>query len=547
MEQVWDFFRELFDTSDFPPRWHCGRWSEFHGWFYIISDLLIWSAYFAIPLIIIGYITRQRGARFGKLYFLFASFILACGSTHFLDAITFWFPVYRLSALVRFFTGVISWVTVFTLIRVLPQAFTLKTAQQLESEVAQKEHAEEQLRISNMILMEAQEIAKIGHWEWDVLHDNIVWSKTLLHIYGVDERTKNLTYQEFLARVHPDDRDYVDEHIKKAIEHKVFREFYHRIVLPNGQVKTMHARGGVVLNEKKEVMKMIGTSQDVTHQKKVEQELLLKSQELEVMNAELQKFVSITSHDLREPLRKIITFSSLLEKDYEDTLEDKGKMYVEKITRASQRMQNLIDDVLEFSRLTGSGHTFTKVDINDVVREVLTDLEVDIESSHANIIIRNLPVIEANAGQLGRLFQNLISNAIKFRRPDVVPEIQISGEILQAYELPSLHSTVSEYEFAVLGDPKFWDKERFCKISVKDNGIGFDESYLDRIFLIFQRLHGRTDYEGTGIGLAICKKVADIHHGIITARSKPGEGASFIVILPVSQQNFRNLDKVWAS
>lgn len=138
MEQITEFFKKLFDSSDWPPRWYCGRWTEFHGWLYIISDLLVWSAYFTIPLIIIKYITKRYDARFVRLYFLFAGFILACGSTHLFDAITFWVPVYRVNALVRLITGVLSWITVFYLIKVLPEAFALKSQKQMEDEIEQR-------------------------------------------------------------------------------------------------------------------------------------------------------------------------------------------------------------------------------------------------------------------------------------------------------------------------------------------------------------------------------------------------------------------------
>ena len=138
------------------------------------------------------------------------------------------------------------------------------------------------------------------------------------------------------------------------------------------------------------------------------------------------------------------------------------------------------------------------------------------------------------------MFQNLISNAIKFRKEGEPPVIHISSEILKASQISKqIINSRADNRFSILNDPAYWDKERFCKITIRDNGIGFDENYLDRIFLIFQRLHGRATYDGTGIGLAICKKVADIHHGMLTAESKPGEGATFIVILPISQRKFR--------
>jgi len=168
MNQVWDFLKKLFDTSDFPPRWHCGRWTAFHGWLYIISDLIIWSAYFAIPIIIVRFISKKYDVRFVRAYFLFAAFILACGATHFLDAIIFWYPLYRVSALLKLITGIVSWITVFYLIKLLPAAFSLKTTEQLEAEIAQRKLAEEKLNLNLNLLNEAQEIAKLGHWQWNV-------------------------------------------------------------------------------------------------------------------------------------------------------------------------------------------------------------------------------------------------------------------------------------------------------------------------------------------------------------------------------------------
>src|SRR5882724_4689367 len=154
MKDISDFFRKLFDGSDWPPRWHCGKWTEFHGWLYIISDLLIWSAYFAIPVVIMKYLSKKHNPQFIKLYFLFAAFILACGATHFLDAVAFWLPLYRLNALVRLITGILSWATVFFIVRYLPLAASLRTQNELESEIEQRIQAEDKVRILNEELEE---------------------------------------------------------------------------------------------------------------------------------------------------------------------------------------------------------------------------------------------------------------------------------------------------------------------------------------------------------------------------------------------------------
>jgi PAS domain S-box-containing protein len=527
MSQVGDFFSKLFDTTNFPPRWHCGRWSDFHGWLYIISDIMVWAAYFAIPLIIVRFVSKRTDARFVRIYFLFAAFILACGSTHLIDALAFWFPFYRFNALVRFCTGVISWITVFSLIRILPMAKSLKTAEQLEAEIEQRKKAEEQLQVNNALLNEAQDIARLGHWQWDIPSNKVTWSESTLRIFGVPPDVKEMTYEDYLQKLHPEERNMMQERVAKALEEKVYPPFYHRIIWPDGQVRILLGKGEVVADDTGKVVKMIGTVQDITDQKNSEQELLLKTQKLEASNVELQKFAFVASHDLREPLRKIITFGSMLEREYKDTLGEKGNLYLQKMTGASLRMQKLIDDILDFSKLTVNPRAFTKVKLNDVVSQVLSDMEVATTKANANIQVSQLPEIEGNASQLGQLFQNLISNAVKFTKPGEAPVIRIHAKYVDATNLPK--DFLKDHQFHLSMNKKY------CQVFVEDKGIGFDEAYLDKIFLIFQRLHDRTEYEGTGVGLAVCKKVVDLHNGYITAYSKLGEGATFVFILPLTQ------------
>src|ERR1700761_5025964 len=222
MQQVTDFFKGLFDTSLWPPRWHCGQWSSFHGWLYITSDLLIFSAYFAIPIIIVRYIATRANTRFHTVYFLFAAFILLCGFTHLLDAITFWFPVYRFNALARFITGIVSWVTVFYLIKLLPVAFSLKSAEELEQEVEQRRKAEADLQVKVKLLNEAQEIAKIGHWEWNAPNNTFTVSENLFRIYDIEPHYAGISHDQFLGFIHEDDRAAVDNLLQHAVSTKKF-------------------------------------------------------------------------------------------------------------------------------------------------------------------------------------------------------------------------------------------------------------------------------------------------------------------------------------
>ncbi|MES2573530.1 MAG: response regulator [Bacteroidota bacterium] len=244
-------------------------------------------------------------------------------------------------------------------------------------------------------------------------------------------------------------------------------------------------------------------------------QLVLKNEELELRNHELQQFSWVVSHDLKEPIRKIQMFIRIIEERYllkNDTATD----YVSRTIRSVERMQNLITDLLEYSRLS-SKVVPENTDLNNVVEEVVTDFDYLIEQKNATIQINPLPIITAIPSQLRQVFQNLIGNSLKFSKPDVNPVIEITSERIENKEFDSPLSETGN----------------FIRIIVKDNGIGFDEIYLDRIFMIFQSLHDRQTYQGTGIGLAITKKIIDRHNGLISAKSTEGLGASFIIILPI--------------
>lgn len=536
MDEIFDFFSGLFSTDGLTARRETGNWTEFHAWFHVISDLLIWSAYLAIPIIIYRYVAQRSGSKFGKTYSLFALFILVCGTTYLLDAISFWAPIYRLDALVRFGTGIASWITVFHLVNFLPVASSMPTHEALESEIQERRNVEKELKILNQHLNAAQEIARIGHWQWDIGADKVSWSDELFKIYGMDN-TGGIRYDEYLERIHPDDREFVNTNIQNAFTEKMFPSFTHRIVTPGGVEKVIQSRGEVITDAENNPVKMIGTAQDITDVQTAQQQLVERTHELETSNAELQKFAYVASHDLQEPLRKIVTFATLLEKELPQELTGSAKVYMNKIVESSSRMQRLIDDILQFSSLRSGKQAFEKVDLGQVIQNVHSDLEVKITNAGARINVSDMPVIEAIPSQMAQLFQNLIINAIKFRKPDVEPVITISSRIIQAADLEN-YDWINHNITSLQGVTFNWSREQFAAITIEDNGIGFDNVHSKKIFEIFQRLHNTGTYSGTGIGLAICNKIVDNHHGLITASSKSGEGAAFTIVLPLSQKNF---------
>lgn len=234
--------------------------------------------------------------------------------------------------------------------------------------------------------------------------------------------------------------------------------------------------------------------------------------DLERSNRELQDFAFVASHDLQEPLRKIQAFGDRLRSKHGASLGEEGRDYLERMQAAARRMHTLINDLLTFSRVTSKAQPFVPTDLGKVVREVLADLEVRVQETDGQVEVGDLPTIDADPLQMRQLFQNLVGNALKFHRAGVPPLVRIAAE------------EVSEGGGAPL-----------CRITVEDNGIGFDVKYLDRIFTPFQRLHGRTEYEGTGMGLAVCRRIVERHGGTITADSTPGEGTRFLAVLPMRQ------------
>ncbi len=247
-------------------------------------------------------------------------------------------------------------------------------------------------------------------------------------------------------------------------------------------------------------------------------ELVQKNEELELRNHELQQFSWVVSHDLNEPIRKIQIFIKIIKDLYLKT-DDKAIDYVNRTIKSAERMQTLITDLLAYSRLSAQVKP-EKTDLNEVLQEVLSDFDYLIENKNATIKTNELPTVDSIPSQMRQVFQNLIGNALKFSGSEEKPLIEVTSEIIleKSFESPTS------------------PEGKFCRITVKDNGIGFDEIYLDRIFIIFQSLNDRQTYEGTGIGLAIAKKIIEKHNGLITAKSKPDEGASFIIVLPLTNK-----------
>jgi signal transduction histidine kinase/DNA-binding response OmpR family regulator len=340
------------------------------------------------------------------------------------------------------------------------------------------------------------------------------------HWYHYSERSDQF------PEIHPEDsacRDW-ENYFEKELEYTRELRLQERAT---GEYK-YHFLRITPIKQQGETIRWVGTFTDIHEQKlatemleqKVERrtlELLTKNEELERTNHELHQFAWVVSHDLKEPLRKIQILNDMIKENY--LKENRAAVaLVDRSINSSARMTKLINDLLEYSQLSVWG-SFQMTDLNRLIQEILLDFDEVIRAKNAVVRVEPLPAVEVIPSRIRQVFQNLISNALKFSKNEVPPVLRISSELINVKEIDGMPAPDGKY----------------CRIELSDNGIGFDEKYLDRIFVIFQRLNERTSYEGTGIGLAIAKKNIERHNGLISAKSSPEKGATFIIVLPVTQ------------
>lgn len=374
----------------------------------------------------------------------------------------------------------------------------------------------------------AIETAKLGTWLLNIETNEFSCLAEAIHILGLS-RQKDPVFEDLVAVTYPDDLNLVKEKFNWASK-QVGNEVYdleYRIIRPSDHSKRwIRLRGKLYFSSSGTPQKVIGTLLDITDEKmateKLETTVKERTQELQQMNdlllksnQDLEQFAYIASHDLQEPLRKIQTFIQIVER--ENFSAKAISTYFEKIKMSAERMSELVKGVLNYARLDKSETQFTCVDLNQVLEEAKQDYEALIATKQADIQSSRLPVIKGLHTQLRQLFANLISNSLKFTQKK--PRISITGNVLQA-------EAFSNY-------PQLNREQQYVELIFNDNGIGFDQQYAEKIFLIFQRLHSKSEYKGTGIGLALCKKIVENHHGIITACSEKHKGATFTILLPV--------------
>ena len=367
----------------------------------------------------------------------------------------------------------------------------------LERRVAERTAA---LRESEEDLNRAQAVAQTGSWRLDVRRNELIWSEENHRIFGIPKGIP-LTYETFLGTVHPDDREYVDRQWKAALRGEPY-DIEHRIG-GGDSVKWVREKAELEVDKEGVLLGGFGTTQDITERKQAEETLRQTADDLARSNRDLEQFAYVASHDLQEPLRAVSGYLQLLERRYKDRLDKDANEFIQFAVNGAGRMQQLITDLLAYSRVGTRGHKLETTDCNEVLRAVLANLEIAIAESGAAVTHDPLPTVRGDRGQLVQLFQNLIGNAIKFRGPEP-PRVVVT-----------VKAQHGEWQFVV-----------------GDNGIGIEPQFFDRIFEVFQRLHGREEYSGTGIGLSICKRIVEQHGGRIWVESKPGPGSTFHFTIP---------------
>ncbi|MES2649771.1 MAG: ATP-binding protein [Bacteroidota bacterium] len=390
----------------------------------------------------------------------------------------------------------------------------------VSEDITEQQKSFDELERTKQLISETEKMHRFGMYSYDFATDTFNWSDGVYKLFEVDRASNpSPNYAFFRNFIVEEDSERMED-IKKNISPDTTEyENIFSIKTSNGDLKILLDIVKVLRNDNGEIIKYLGSLRDITKERLYERELQKNIKDLYSSNRELEEFAYVASHDMQEPLRKITTFSTRLYDKFSNQLGEEGKTYLERMNVAANNMRILIENLLEISRTSREEHPFRKTDLNKIVKAAISELELSIEENNVQIKVDpHLPTVDGVSALMHQLFCNLLNNAIKFRSKEQ-SRISITSSVIDKHERERL----------------LLPEKVFYKIAVKDNGIGFEQEYAEKVFQIFQRLHGKAEYPGSGIGLSICKKIVDKHNGIIYAESQLGKGTTFFIILPEKQ------------
>lgn len=398
-------------------------------------------------------------------------------------------------------------ITVYSAIR--NEAGELRFVLVQATDITDRKLAEDQLKATQLELSEitnrfkiSTQAAQVGIWDWDIKTDTLIWSDNMYAIYGIEEEDFSGSVEDWSGSLHPDDAESTRQSLLLALKGEAEYNTSFRICWKDQSVHYIRGSGTVHRDETGRAVRMLGANWDITKEKEAEQQKI-RAKQLEIKNKDLEQFAYVASHDLQEPLRTLMGFATLLERNYAKQLDKNANEYLQFISEAALRMSELIKGLLAYSRI-GINKELSIVDCQALLQQSLQDLKAQIDKSGATIKVGDLPRLKGYSVELRVLFQNLISNAIKFRKKEGIPSVKVSAK----------------------------EEKNDWVFSVEDNGIGIESEHQEKIFAIFQRLHGRREYEGTGIGLAHCQKIVELHGGKIWLESEYHKGSIFYFTIP---------------
>lgn len=366
-----------------------------------------------------------------------------------------------------------------------------------------------------------EEVFKFGSYFVNLEKNEVKWSLGMYKILAVEPGKLTSNPESFYQFIVPEDRALCIEKIKDSIESREPYEMEFSLIDALGNLKRLSAKNFLKFNAANKLISYNGLIKDITEKFMRQQELEAQIKLLDKSNQNLQEFVYVASHDLQEPLRKIAVFSDRFQSKFGTVLGTEGQNYLQRIINSGKGMQVLLEDLIDFSRLSFVEKIYTRTSLTAIVDDALHDLEMKIEESGATVAFSELPTLEVYPSQLKQLVMNLILNSIKFRKKDQPLRIEIKGKSVTHEDFPAL---------------SLQENIPYVQLDFSDNGIGFDQAFAERIFMVFQRLHGKVEYSGSGIGLSICKKIVENHNGFIFARGESQIGATFTVLLPQNQR-----------